>query len=69
MHVLRLLTRRFSRERSPKVGIAVGKRDNLRGNSRPALALLQHLGANGDESCWECGDRLYFVLVKLKMFF
>jgi hypothetical protein len=37
--------------------------------ARKLAALLQHFGANEDESCRECGDRLNFVSVKPKMIF
>jgi hypothetical protein len=67
--VLRLLMRIISRGRPPKVGIGVDNRDNLLGIPRQLLHCCNTCGANEDESCPECGDRLYFVSAKPKMNF
>jgi hypothetical protein len=61
--------RRFSCNRPPKVGVADGKRDKLREILRRLLHCCNTCGANEDESCRECGDRLYFGLAKVKMIF
>jgi hypothetical protein len=66
---LRLLTRKIPRVHPPKVGIAVGNRDDLRGISCQLLHCCNTCGANETESCFECGDRLYFVSPTLKMIF
>jgi hypothetical protein len=66
---LRLLTPKIFVQSSVEVGIAVGKRDKLRGFPRQLLHCCNTCGANEDESCRECGDRLCFVLAKLKMNF
>jgi len=52
-----------------KSEITVGNRDKLRGFPRQLLHCCNTWAANEDESCRECGDRLYFVLAKLKMIF
>jgi hypothetical protein len=57
----------FSRECPPKVGIAVGNRDNLRGIPSQLLHCCNTCGANETESRFECGDRLYFGSCTLKM--